>query len=195
MDEENHMEDIDGLALLVLDTQPAFINAVKNPDIFRQRVDFIVSAGELLGIPMVLTEQVPDKLGNTDDALRQRFPPENIFPKTSFSAMEAPGIDDWLQSNQIRHLLVAGLETPICIYQTLLDAIRMNYVSTLLTDATAARRPEDAERVFKFLERQEGIFLLPSESVFYALLRNVKHPAFREFTRLVKEASNPPGNH
>jgi len=61
---------------------------------------------------------------------------------------------------------------------------------TILSDAVGARRSDDARACLESLVRA-GVFVLPSETVFYALLRDVSHPFFRAFTKLVKRFGEP----
>ena len=84
-------------------------------------------------------------------------------------------------------MLIIGIETPICVYQTAIHALGDDLGVTLLADCVSQRREEDREPVFQQLLSMEA-HILPSETNFYSLLqRNV---AFREFTQLVKKYSS-----
>src|SRR5690606_1291286 len=111
-----------------------------------------------------------------------------IFPKTSFSALQAPGLREVLANAKIDHLILAGLETPICVYQTAIEATNDDFSVTLLSDCLGARRENDARAVLASLA-QIGCHVLPSETVFYSILSDSEHPAFREYTALVKKYS------
>ena len=178
-----------GLALLVVDVQTAFTKAIPNMDELVRRCRFAVKAAELLGIPVLFSEQVPDKLGSTIPEVKGNSE-ERVFAKTGFSAFAAEGLEKELKELEIHHLLIAGLETPVCVYQTVLDALAKDFEVTLLSDAITARRPEDAQWVMESLARQE-VTVLPSETIFYAILNDAKHHSFRAFTKLVLEAATP----
>ncbi len=177
-----------GLALLLVDVQDAFLRALPagGHDLAR-RCAFASAAARLLGIPTAFTEQAPAKLGPTSPLLREAAGPgAPAFPKTAFSAFAAEGLGEWLRQNGTTHLLVAGLETPICVYLTVLDALAADFEVTVLADATGGRRPEDFPPVFRQLETA-GARLLPSETIFYSILRDATHPRFRDFINLVKK--------
>lgn len=176
------------VALLVLDMQAGFLKAVEAADPLLRRVGFAVSAARLLGIEVIFTEQVPDKLGATDASLAVLAPGAKVFAKTAFSALGAEGLTDYLRSRGIAHLLVAGIETPICVYQTATEALREAFDVTLLSDALGARRSADAAVALQAL-REAGAHVLPAETVFYSILQDAAAPRFREFTQLVKSAS------
>lgn len=176
-----------GLALLVVDVQTAFSKAIPQMDKLVCRCRLAVRAAELLGIPVLFTEQVPEKLGSTVAQVKGSSE-ERVFSKTGFSAFAAEGLEKELKELEIHHLLIAGLETPVCVYQTVLDALAKDFEVTLLSDAVAGRRADDAEWVLQSLARQE-VNVLPTESVFYAILNDARHHSFGAFTKLVKEAS------
>ena len=112
-------------------------------------------------------------------------PNARVFRKSSFSALQANGLQDYLRELNIYHLLVCGLETPVCVYQTALQAIDLDLDTTLLSDCLASRRPEDDAFILPSLTRG-GTHILPAETVFYSMLADANHPRFRAFSDLVK---------
>ncbi len=182
------LADYSGVGLLVVDMQPGFLDACDDPQRIIDRVRFAIRAAELLGIQVFFSEQAPEKLGNTIGELLE-FSDGPVFPKTAFSALRATEMDAYLDEEAFSHLLICGIETPICIYQTALDALSRDIQVTLLSDAIGQRRPEDAPPIFTTL-REAGCTILPSETVFYSILGDALHADFRPFTALVKEANH-----
>lgn len=176
--------------LLVVDLQPVFLAAVRDGAAVRQRAAFAIEAARGLGLPVALTEQVPEKLGGTAPELRGLATDAPVFAKSSFSAWGAPGLREWVEEREIEHVLLAGIETPVCVYQTALGALAEERQVTLLSDCLGARRPDDAGTVLAHLARL-GCHPLPSETVFYSILESTRHPFFREFTQLVKRYGAP----
>lgn len=176
-------------ALLVIDVQPPFVAALPEVGLtWLPRVLLAVRAARLCRVPIFLTEQVPGKLGPTLPTVRDAAGPEaTVWPKTAFSAWSAPGLPEALAAQGIEHLLIAGLETHVCVYQTALAAHAAGLTVTLLTDALASRRPADAEATLRFLLARTAVATLPVETVFYALLGDSTAPEFRAFTTLVKQ--------
>ncbi|MGH8336790.1 MAG: isochorismatase family protein [Gammaproteobacteria bacterium] len=177
-----------GLALLIVDAQDVFLRALPAAGIrLTRRCAFAAATAQLLQIPVAFTEQVPAKLGATNSEVRAAAGKDApVFAKNAFSAMATDGLGEWLRKIGATHLLVAGLETPICVYLTVLDAAAEDYEVTVLTDATGGRRAEDFPPVWRMME-SAGARLLPSETVFYSILRDAAHQRFREFTALVKK--------
>lgn len=181
----------DDTLVLCIDLQPVFLTAVVDGPRVRRRCEFVVAAAAGLGWPVAFTEQVPQKLGGTAPELRALAPEAPAWGKTTFSALADPVIHRAIvEERNVQHLLLCGIETPVCVYQTALAAIGAGLHVTILSDAVGARRPDDARACLDALARL-GAHVLPSETVFYALLHDVSHPFFRSYTRLVKAHAEP----
>jgi nicotinamidase-related amidase len=176
----------DDTMLVCVDMQPKFIAAVMDGFTVRRRCEFAVSAAVGLGIPVAFTEQVPQKLGSTAPELTELAPHAAVWSKNTFSALADEGIQDALtRQRSVHHLLLCGIETPVCVYQTAIAALADDLQVTVLSDAVGARRADDARVCLDALARA-GAHVLPAETVFYALLHHVGHPFFRAYTQLVK---------
>jgi nicotinamidase-related amidase len=172
--------------LLCVDMQPVFLRAMADGAKVQRRCEFAVAAARGIEMPLVFTEQVPEKLGGTAPELTAIAPTSARYPKNTFSALA----DETIRNVVIRdegaeHLIICGIETPVCVYQTAVAALAEGIEVTVLSDAVGARRPDDALACLETL-RRAGVHVLPSETVFYALLRDVKHPFFKAYTQLVK---------
>lgn len=176
---------IANLLLLCIDLQPAFVKALNDGNAVQRRCAFAIQAAAGLGIGVAFTEQVPQKLGGTAPELLNLVPKPTVFGKCTFSAFADDGIRDALRQRGVTHVLLCGIETSVCVYQTALDALATGLQVTVLSDCTGARRPDDAQICLAALAHT-GIHILPSETVFYALLHDAKHPFFKAYTQLVK---------
>jgi nicotinamidase-related amidase len=174
-----------GACLLCLDVQASFLSALPEGARMLRRCQFAVTAAEGLGVPVAFTEQVPQKLGPTVPELRQLAPGAVVYGKRSFSAFGDPAVRAALTGSGVEHLLLCGLETPICVYQTAIDALSADLQVTVLSDAVGARREADAQVCLAALARA-GAHVLPAETVYYALLGGADHPYFKAYTQLVK---------
>jgi nicotinamidase-related amidase len=177
---------VDGLLLLCVDLQPVFLRIVTAPEILQRRCAFALQAATGLGIPIVFTEQAPAKLGATATELLALARSPDVFAKTTFSATTDAAIRERLIAGHAEHVLLCGVETSVCIYQTALGLLALGTQVTLLSDCVGGRRDPDSAVCLDAL-RRAGVHVLPSETVFYSLLHDVSHPFFREFSQLVKQ--------
>ncbi len=177
-----------GTLLLCLDLQPVFLRAVANGDALLRRCQLAVAAARGLGIAVAFTEQVPAKLGSTEPALLNLVETPVVHAKETFSALASGSAvrAALLEKRGVRHLVLCGVETPICVYQTAADALEAGLDAIVLSDCVGARREADARTCLDALARS-GARILPSETLFYSLLRASTHPFFRAYTELVKK--------
>ena len=179
---------VNHLGFLLIDFQEKFLQVMPDREILIKRTCFALKAAELLGISVGATEQLPEKLGDTTTDLSKFWNSKtHIFKKNTFSALDAGGISRWLEAEQIDHLLIAGIESSVCVYQTAVHALSLDLGVTILSDCISERRIEDRSPVLKQLLTMQA-HVLPCETVFYSLLGSTMHPKFREFTQLVKLA-------
>jgi len=175
-----------GVVLVCIDMQPVFVRAIAEGARVQRRCEFAIAAARGLGLPVVFTEQVPAKLGPTAPELTVLAPGAPVFAKDTFSAFADEATRRALVTERsAEHLLLCGIETSVCVYQTAIAALAEGIEVTVLSDAVGARRPEDARDCLAALARS-GAHILPAETVYYALLHDVRHPFFKAYTQLVK---------
>ena len=186
--EEEKVTDADsaGLAGLILDAQPRLLGGIGGADTLIDSIKTFARSMHALRVPLCLTEQVPGKLGQTEGGVLEACPGSSTFSKDSFSAFGCPDFDEWISAGGIEHLLLTGVETPICVYLTAVDAVRRGLTVTVLTDCVGCRRPEDGKWALRKLENL-GCHLLPLESLLYAMLKSARHEQFRSISALVKD--------
>ncbi len=177
---------ITGTQLLCLDYQPSLLAIIPERDHLLRRTTLLIAAAKALHIPIAFTEQAPQKLGSTEPALLALVDHPVLYEKTTFSALADDALRDSLHAQDRSHLLLCGIETPICVYQTALDALNSQFQVTVLTDATAGRRPTDSADALAELARH-GVHLLPVETILYSILGTSTHPQFKTITQLVKK--------
>ena len=177
--------EVPGALLLCIDMQAPFIDALSDGDSVTKRCQLAILSAQGLGLPIALTEQVPAKLGPTVPAILAAAKSCEVFAKSTFSALADPAVQAYIQTHSVEHLILCGLETPICVYQTAIDALNQDIAVTILSDACGARRSDDARSALEALTRL-GAHVLPVETVVYAMLHDTTHPFFKSFTKLVK---------
>jgi nicotinamidase-related amidase len=177
-----------GVLLVCLDLQPVFLRAVANGPQVLRRCQFAVASARGLGIDLAFTEQAPAKLGATDPSLLALVEAPEVHAKEAFSALAkgSPVRGALLDKREVGHVLLCGIETPVCVYQTALDALHAGIAVTVLGDCVGARREADARMCLDALARA-GASVVPSEAVFYCALGGASHPFFKAYTELVKK--------
>ena len=174
--------------LVVVDIQARLASAMAPAD--RQRVikqsGILLCAAELLAVPVVATEQYPRGLGPTEEGVKGALPRgAPILEKTCFACGGAPGFSDTLSANARPQVVLAGMETHICVTQTALDLLRRGYRVFVAADACCARNAENHRNALARL-REAGVVVSNTESVVFEWLRDAAHEHFKAISALLK---------
>jgi nicotinamidase-related amidase len=172
----------DRCALVVIDVQEAFRKAIPSFDGVAAAAATLVQGSRAIGVPVVVTEQYPKGLGETVPEVAKHLPADATpLDKLRFSAVEADGFD--LDGRD--QALVCGIETHVCVNQTVLDLLERGLDVHVATDAVGSRT--DANRTIG-LERMEraGATLTSVEMALFELLGGSDAEAFKEVQALVK---------
>ena len=142
---------------------------------------------------MVATEQYPKGLGNTVPELKLKDAGVPIFEKTCFS-MIVNDVETYIKekAQDAKSVVLCGIEAHACIFQSTFDLLERNYDVHLVVDGISSRNPVDRMFAFKQMENA-GAMLTTSECVLLALMRDAKHPKFREVQKLLMDVSPDSG--
>jgi nicotinamidase-related amidase len=167
--------------LAVIDVQERLLAAMPDGEQVVSRCLRLASAAALLGAERVLTEQYPKGLGPTPPPLAAALPPP--AEKLAFSCRGCGGFDAALRPG-ITAVVLAGLETHVCIAQTAFDLLAEGQAVFIAVDAVAARHRIDHEIALRRLEGA-GAVLTTSEAVLFEWCRSAEHPQFQAVRKLV----------
>ncbi|KAF9187391.1 Isochorismatase domain-containing protein 1 [Haplosporangium sp. Z 11] len=162
----------------------------------------MIAAHKILDIPLIVTEQNPRALGATATELDLSQAKMNL-PKTKFS-MFIPEVEKELKSNNIKSVVLFGIESHVCVLQTALDLLEHNYDVHVLADGVSSMNSYEIQHALKslnlhsFLRKQRietaGGYVTTSESILFQLLRDSNHEKFKLISKLVKETKEATAN-
>jgi nicotinamidase-related amidase len=176
-------------ALLVIDVQDAFRKAVPDFERVAAAASTLVQGAEALELPMVVTEQYPQGLGDTVPEVREILPEElEPLEKICFSAAEGDGFDLGGRDQA----LVCGIETHVCVNQTVLDLLDRGIEVHVATDAVGSRFAESKEVGLQRMERA-GAVLTSVETALFELVGRAGSEEFKAIQKLVLRYAPNPG--
>ena len=175
-----------GLALIVVDLQEKLLTRIHNRSEILNSVKLLIQAANIFEIKILLTEQVPEKLGNTVDMITDLLSDSETIEKNTFSIFGSESFKESINDSKIDHLILCGVETSICVYLSAIDAVKAGIDVTILCDCVGGRRIQDSEVALKKLE-QAGCHILPLETFLYGMMENTDYPKFKEIINLVKD--------
>jgi len=171
--------------LVMIDFQGNLARAmVDKENLFANNVN-LIRGFRAFGLPMMITEQTPDKLGSTIGQISEELGGLKPIAKETFSCWANPSFRDQLESLTRRHVVLTGIECHICVYQTALDLIQNGYSVHLVADAVSSRTPENREVGIQAIKRA-GAQVTSTEMVLFELLRTAADPKAREIFKIVK---------
>lgn len=173
--------------LITVDLQERLVPSVFNPDDVVGRASVLLRGAAELGVPVIATEQYPKGLGNTIPAVAETFVPEKsvVVAKTSFSVFGEEKFREELAKLRPHSLIFCGIETQVCILQSVFDALEAGYPVIVAGDAVSSRKESEKLLALESL-RQAGAWVLSTESILFMLMKDSLHPSFKAVSKLIK---------
>lgn len=178
----------DRAALVVVDVQEGFRKAIPDFERVAQATATLIEGAGVIGVPVVVTEQYPKGLGETAAEVADHLP-EGTEPleKVCFSATDADGFDLGGRDQA----LVCGIETHVCVSQTVLDLLGAGTDVQVAEDAVGSRSEENKRVGLHKMERA-GAVLTSVETALFELLGRAGTDEFKRVQRLILDyAPNP----
>ncbi len=178
--------DKEKTALVVIDLQEAFRAAIPDFPMIASKASIAVRGFQILGVPVVVTEQYPKGLGKTAEEILFSLPDDfEIVEKNTFSSCGASAFLDKLRQANIEQVVLCGLETHICVNQTAHDLLNEDFEVHILQDAVGSRFEIDRQTALEKM-RSNGVVPSSVEMALFELLRDSKHEKFKEIQDLIK---------
>lgn len=175
----------DDTIMVMIDFQGALAQAMHNKEgLFACNVQLIQGC-KALDLPILVTEQVPAKLGPTIPQLATALGDFVPVAKESFSCFANSEFRRRLDATGRREVIMTGIECHICVYQTALDMLRHGFGVHLVADAVSSRTPENRDIGIRAI-KSAGARITSTEMVLFELLATAADPQAREIFKIVK---------
>jgi nicotinamidase-related amidase len=169
--------------LIVIDVQDKLLVKIPSAASLVRNAGFLLDVAKLLEVPVRATEQYPKGLGPTTAELARRLP-KSLPAKTAFSCCGAGTFLEELEMLRRPNVVLAGMETHVCVAQTALDLLHAGLHVYLPVDSVAARTAVDHDAALRRLE-QAGAVPTTAEAVAFEWVADAKHPQFKAVSQLV----------
>lgn len=145
----------------------------------------VIRGMQILNIPTLWVEQSPAKMGPTLPEIAELLTGLTPIAKSSFGCWGEPAFRKALGALGRKHVLLAGIETHVCVCQTALSLLENGYPVDIVVDACSSRTPDNKQVGLQRMQ-QAGARPTSVEAALFELLATAEHPAFREVLKLVK---------
>ena len=172
-------------ALILVDVQAKLLPAMHAREALLDNLKRLVQGVRILGVPILWTEQNPSGLGPTLPEIADLLPQQKPVSKFSFSCCGSEQFRKELKALNRRNMLIAGIESHVCVYQTAADLVNLQCEVQVVSDAVASRTPEN-KLIGLEKSKSVGACLTSTETVLFELLKDANSEKFKEIIKIVK---------
>lgn len=179
------MLDIRKCSLVVVDVQGKLATLMYDRDALVKNIQILIKAAKILDIPILWCQQAPAALGPTVPEIAELLTGNEPINKASFSCCGDDKFIGRLNSINRPKILLTGIETHVCIYQTAADLRDKGLTVNVIADAVSSRTLDNKQiAISKMLAN--GINIYSTEMALFELLKTADHPKFKQIAKLMK---------
>ncbi len=177
----------DHTVLVLVDVQERLLPVMYNSETVLKNLEILVEGALTFNIPIVWLEQYPKGLGETVPSLKALLDAKGLKPieKMTFSGVPHPEFQAVLEKYDHAHFLVAGIETHVCVYQTVRDLLAEDYDVEVVTDAVSSRVEANTELGLNKMI-QSGANLTSVEMALFEMLETAEDEDFKAISKLIR---------
>ena len=175
----------DNSIILLIDYQERFVPVLQNQSEIQKNIRLVLQGADIYSLPIIVTEQVPEKLGSTIPELKIYLSKAKFFFKKTMSCCGLIGFVDELKKRGIQKVGVCGIEAHVCVLQTCLDLIHNGFQVHLITDAITSR-VEHNKQVAVEKMKQAGVIISSTETILFEMAYTAGTEEFKKLQQLFK---------
>ncbi len=179
------MLNVDNTALVLIDVQGKLAKIMHRSNELLVNLERLIQGANLLGIPIVWLEQYPKGLGPTADEIKQHLTELSPIDKMTFSACQNENFQKEIASLEKTNFLVAGIESHICVYQTVSELLKDDKYVEVVVDGVSSRTLANKEIGIEKM-KSLGAKVTSVEMALFELMGTAEHPNFKEISKLIK---------
>ncbi len=171
--------------LCVIDIQERLFPHIHSKEDFLKNTIALIKGARILEIPILSTEQLPDKIGKTIPEISPLLENTQPIVKAAFSCCGEVKFISALSAHPQKQILLCGIETHVCVYQTARDLINLGYDVSVVADAVSSRTLENKEIGLERIQ-ESGASVTSVETALFELLKIADGEKFKEILKLIK---------
>jgi len=179
------MLKVDETALVIIDVQGKLAKIMHQSKELFINLERLIQGAHLLHIPILWLEQYPKGLGPTSEEIKQHLTDLHPIEKMTFSACKNESFKEEINKLNRNSFLVAGIETHICVYQTVQELLKDDREVEVVVDCVSSRTLANKEIGLEKM-KSLGAKITSVEMALFELMETAEHPKFKEISRLIK---------
>lgn len=177
--------NVEDCLFCLVDVQERLMPHVANSKLIEKNLLTLVKGLKLHNVPFIVNEQYKKGLGETIPSLKAEIQDYSHFEKTTFSVCKNEDALNFIKQSGKKIILVAGIETHVCVMQTCLDLLEAGLQPVIVSDCVSSRAEYNTIMAIERLV-QAGVVPTTYESILFELTVHSKHEVFKEISSLVK---------
>jgi len=171
-------------AFIIIDVQERLMPVIYNNNEVFENVNRLIEGSKILNVPLLITEQYPKGLGKT--CTEVNIPEgQEVIEKVCFSCLLSDPVNEKLKSSGIEQVVLAGVESHICVLKTALDALNSGLQVHVVADAVSSRK-EYSKQIALERMRQAGAFIATTEMILFQLMDAAGTEEFKQISKLIR---------
>ncbi|GLO62919.1 hydrolase [Vibrio sp. MACH09] len=175
----------DKTGLIVVDVQGKLARLVHDSQTLISNCEKLILGAKALGLPIILLEQNPDKLGRTVEELTAHLEDVKPISKFTFNACESPDFLAAVKTMDVESWLVCGIEAHICVYQTSQGLTDLGFQVELVSDCVSSRTLSNMQLGINRL-KESGVAITGLEMCLYQLVKDCRSNEFKQILNLIR---------
>ena len=173
-------------AILLVDYQERFVPVLSKNEETLNNIKHLLNGADIYNVPIIVSEQVPEKLGSTISELDDFLKKAKVFRKKTMSCCGEIGFVKYLTEREITQIAVCGVEAHVCVLQTSLDLLKNGFQVHMVCDAITTRIPYSKEIA---IEKMKNAGVIPSsvETLLFEMAYTAGTEEFKKLQQLFKE--------
>ena len=171
--------------VLLIDFQERFVPVLHKNDETVKNIKLLLAGTNIYNLPIVVTEQVPEKLGPTITDFKEYLHNAKFFYKKTMSCCGQIGFLEELKNRGVKQIAVCGIEAHVCVLQTSLDLIHHGFQVHLASDAVTTRIPYNKEIAVEKM-RSSGVIVSSVETLLFEMAYTAGTEEFKKLQQLFK---------
>jgi len=184
--------DKNNAALVIIDIQQKLAGAIPSEVLHAllRKVVNLIECARLMELPVIVTEQYPEGLGRTlpmiAEAVYRCSSDIQFVAKKRFSCVGVPLFDDWMKSHGRQQIIIAGIETHVCVFGSARDLAAGDLAVHVPMDGVTSRSESNHLNGLNLIEKAGGV-VTNSETIIFDLLKVAEGETFKAMSRLIKQ--------
>lgn len=179
------MLGITNCCLIVVDVQGKLAQLMHEKEILFKNIEILIKAAKILEIPILWCQQSPQSLGPTIPQIAELLADCEPIDKASFSCFGHENFKAKLAALNRTQIILTGIETHVCIYQTAADLLAEGCSVDIPADAVSSRTLANKKTALRRLTAQ-GANITSTEMALFELLKTAENPNFKQIAKLIK---------